>query len=151
MTDLRESAGFRKLQLAIEQSWSAFTTPETRWSPDNPAIGQCAVTSCVVQDYYGGDILHTVAKLPNRDREGHFYNFIDGEEIDLTRQQFPLGTVLREGRPKTKEFATTRDYIFSFGWNCMGYAVLKNSVEVALASQRYSSRRHSLEDDRIKV
>lgn len=65
----------------LKAAWSAHTA--TTWTPDNPALGQCSVTALVVQDHLGGAILKT--------RVGaawHFYNWIDGERLDLTRGQF---------------------------------------------------------------
>ena len=65
----------------LERCWSARTSRQ--WSPDNPANGQCAVTSLVLQDIYGGSLLKT--------RVGdawHFYNEIDGRIVDLTESQF---------------------------------------------------------------
>jgi hypothetical protein len=77
---------------------SAFTTPDGlfeklkaawskessgSWSAENPVKGQCSVTSLVVQDIFGGDILKT------KTRGGtHFYNSIDGVRWDLTISQF---------------------------------------------------------------
>jgi hypothetical protein len=77
---------------------SAFTTPDAlferlkiawskessdSWSAENPAKGQCSVTSLVVHDLFGGDILKT------KTRGGtHFYNSINGVRWDLTISQF---------------------------------------------------------------
>lgn len=62
-------------------SWSIQTS--SKWSYDNPAKGQCGVTTLVVNDLFGGDILKT--QTP----EGwHFYNRIDGQRYDLTETQF---------------------------------------------------------------
>ena len=74
-----------QLQQAIEQSWDADTCyPEsaTDWTPDNPALGQCAVTALIVHDYFGGQI------FGNRDYH-HYWNYTEsGQEIDFTRSQF---------------------------------------------------------------
>ena len=66
--------------------WSAETAfwPE-RWTPDRPSVGQCAVTSMLVFDRFGGDILRTVNQ-----GAPHYWNRIDGLEVDLTRDQFDL-------------------------------------------------------------
>lgn len=75
MTSLRE---------AITSTWSAETAhdPET-WTPERPSTGQCYVTSMIIQDEFGGDIV--AVKVP----EGrHFYNVVDGMDIDMTRDQF---------------------------------------------------------------
>ena len=61
--------------------WSSQTA--IQWSPDNPALGQCNVTSLLIEELFGGRILKT------RYREGfHFYNEIDGCRYDFTASQF---------------------------------------------------------------
>ncbi|PFA63066.1 hypothetical protein CN378_18705 [Bacillus sp. AFS015802] len=66
---------------ALERSWSLKTS--SKWTADNPAKGQCGVTSLVVNDLLGGEIYKTL--LP----EGwHFYNRIDRIRQDFTASQF---------------------------------------------------------------
>ena len=53
------------------------------WSPSTPAKNHCSITSLIVQDYFGGEILRT------RTSGGtHFYNAVDGRKWDLTVSQF---------------------------------------------------------------
>lgn len=54
-----------------------------KWSPHNPAVGQCLVTALCVQDKYGGDIWSVKVG-----RNSHFVNVIDGALHDLTISQF---------------------------------------------------------------
>jgi len=68
---------------AVRQSWSVETSP--RWQPENPARGECNVTSLVFNDRFGGEIL----KTPVGD-QWHFYNHLDGKIYDLTADQFPV-------------------------------------------------------------
>jgi hypothetical protein len=65
----------------LPDAWS--TESSNSWSAENPAKGQCSVTSLVVQDLFGGDILKTRTKGGT-----HFYNRIDGVRHDLTISQF---------------------------------------------------------------
>jgi len=66
---------------------------------DNPARGQCAVTSLVVQDVFGGQILKTrLQQLP------HFYNLIDGCRFDFTSRQF-ADSIDYEDLPSDREEA----------------------------------------------
>ncbi|MGW4068740.1 YunG family protein [Nocardia grenadensis] len=74
---------------AIRSSWSAETSSAPAERTGSPAEGQCAVTACVVHDYLGGGILHTVATLPSGETVSHYLNHIDGQTVDLTAQQFP--------------------------------------------------------------
>ncbi len=76
---MRDDIAFFAARLV--NAWSLQSS--TKWRADNPACGQCSVTSLVVQDVFGGILLKT--------RVGpywHFYNEIDGERYDLTLSQF---------------------------------------------------------------
>ncbi|MCM2477141.1 hypothetical protein HGO38_27185 [Rhizobium sp. CG5] len=66
---------------ALAQAWSCDTA--SSWTVENPAKGQCSVTSLVAQDLFGGDILMT--RTPGGT---HFYNRIAGERFDFTVSQF---------------------------------------------------------------
>ncbi len=76
VTDLNDFA------IAIRQCWSVETSP--RWLPENPARGQCNVTTLVFNDHFGGEILKTSVG-----DQWHFYNRVDGTIYDLTAEQFP--------------------------------------------------------------
>jgi hypothetical protein len=70
-----------RILAALYHSWSIVTAAQ--WMPENPAKGQCNVTTLLVHDAFGGDIL----KTPLADGH-HFYNRIDGERMDFTASQF---------------------------------------------------------------
>ena len=104
-----------RLKRIFEKAWSADTSSDpANWSPENPAWGQCAVTACVAQDVLGGDIVWCEAETPKGDKISHYFNIVGGEKIDFTARQFPKGTLIPEGQPKTKGHASTRDYVLSF-------------------------------------
>jgi|UniRef100_A0A7C1T0A3 hypothetical protein len=65
----------------LTNAWSRETS--SFWSLDNPARGQCGVTSLVVQDVFGGQI-----SKPPLQQGLHFYNLIDGHRFDFTSDQF---------------------------------------------------------------
>lgn len=65
----------------LTKAWSGETS--SLWSTDNPARGQCGVTSLVVQDLFGGQILKTPLQ-----QGAHFYNLIAGRRFDFTSDQF---------------------------------------------------------------
>jgi hypothetical protein len=72
------------LYRAISRVWSADTSsPTNAWSPSNPAQNHCSITSLIVNDYFGGEILSTQTAGGT-----HFYNLIDGRRWDLTVSQF---------------------------------------------------------------
>ena len=70
-----------RVAAALIGSWSIETSGN--WLADNPARGQCNVTTLLIHELFGGEILKT--PLPQGD---HFYNRIDGERTDLTASQF---------------------------------------------------------------
>ncbi|MFD2445533.1 hypothetical protein ACFSO7_16360 [Bacillus sp. CGMCC 1.16607] len=70
-----------ELIVALFKSWSLESS--SKWSKDNPAKGQCGVTTLVVNDILGGEIKKT--KLPDG---WHFYNIINKKRYDFTASQF---------------------------------------------------------------
>ena len=59
------------------------------WSPQNKTLGQCSITSFLLQDIYGGKVYG----IPLEDGSYHCYNVVDGKVFDITSEQFP-GQVL---------------------------------------------------------
>lgn len=102
---------------ALSKSWSSESS--SKWTFDNPAKGQCGVTSLVVNDILGGEIRKT--ELP----EGwHFYNFINGKRYDLTASQFREDIVYMD-------ISSNREEAYS-DTNEKQYNYLKQSVLVNL-------------------
>ncbi len=132
---VEKQSNISKEQLAkiLEESWDKQTSASEEWSPANKALGQCAVTACVVQDYLGGNILNTTATLPDGTPDSHYYNLIDDEEVDLTRSQFPEGTTFTDGAPKTKGYASTREYVLSHQPTNDRYDILKQRVAAQIS------------------
>lgn len=72
------------LYRALATVWAADTaSPAAGWSATTPARNHCSVTSLVVQDHFGGEILKTATSGGT-----HFYNLIEGRRWDLTVSQF---------------------------------------------------------------
>ena len=64
------------------------------WTPDNPSLGQCAVTALLVQSEYGGDIIRAEMEGFGPDSWSHYWNRLpNGDECDLTWEQFLGGQV----------------------------------------------------------
>ncbi|WP_051022255.1 YunG family protein [Nocardia pneumoniae] len=116
------------LASALQRSWSAETSSTPDWTETNRAKGQCAVTACVVQDYFGGDILNTVATLPSNETVSHYFNVIGGETIDLTRGQFPEGTTFTRPTAKLGRYSSTREYCLSYENTRLRYEELRGRV-----------------------
>ena len=83
MPDSRSALSFdpNQIQDALRKAWSLSTS--SQWTANNPAAGQCNVTSLLVHELFGGDLLKTL--LPAGD---HFYNRIGGKRYDFTACQF---------------------------------------------------------------
>jgi len=70
-----------EVQSALRKAWSLATA--SQWTASNPAAGQCNITSLLVHELFGGELLRT--PLPAGD---HFYNRIKGQRYDFTASQF---------------------------------------------------------------
>ena len=129
---LMESVDKKSLREAFLKSWSRETSyPKTKdqWSPKNPSFGQCAVTSLIVNDLYGGKIVY------NNDYH-HFWNILqNGRVIDLTRSQFEGSFMItdyvestRESMLNTKEALSARTQ--------QRYKLLKKRIEKILHAKK---------------
>ena len=77
----------RTLYELFKKCWCANTcAPRMRddWSEKNPTLGQCSITSFIVQDLLGGEVYG----IPLPDGGYHCYNEVDGSIFDLTSEQF---------------------------------------------------------------
>ena len=92
-----------ELKQLLMESWLLETcSPGLRdkWHEENPSLGQCAITSLIVNDFFGGKIMRCMASTGS-----HYYNIIDDEIIDLTKEQF-LGEIpdYEKGEERTREY-----------------------------------------------
>ncbi len=88
---------------AIRDCWSVVTsgTPE-QWSEENPAVGQCDVSSFVAWDYLGGDLVLAKVFIDGEQTEHHYWNRINGADHDLTGEQY-------RGNEEVREFSIVSD------------------------------------------
>lgn len=117
----------------LQKSWSKETSycPD-EWNELNPSLGQCAVSALVVHDYFGGNIVWSEAVLPNGQIVSHYFNSIEGKEVDITRSQFPEGSIISKGVEKKKGFATARDFMLSHDNTKRRYELLRMEVRNCL-------------------
>lgn len=74
---------------AIRDSWSAESSEHfEEWTPDNPAFGQCDVSSLIAWEYLGGELVLSQVFVNGEMTEHHYWNRVDGLDLDLTREQF---------------------------------------------------------------
>ncbi|MBO4229569.1 MAG: hypothetical protein J5938_04375 [Clostridia bacterium] len=75
------------LYRALLCCWSADTCAprlRSRWTPDNPTLGQCSTTAFLAQELFGGDVYG----IPQEDGGVHCFNRVGGVSFDLTSEQF---------------------------------------------------------------
>ena len=106
-----------QLAPALRAAWCAATSANPAWTARNPALGQCAVTALVVQDHFGGDLMRGMV-----DGESHYWNRIDGVDVDLTLSQFGPHAVIHDA------VSRDRDYVLSFPETADRYGRLRRRV-----------------------
>lgn len=102
----------------LRQAWSIRSS--SLWTAENPAAGQCGVTSLVLQDIFGGDILFTRVR-----GRLHFYNRINEHRFDLTTSQF-------ESPVEYEDLSCTRDFVFTDCTRAQ-YKALKDDLDALLS------------------
>ena len=109
------------LLVMLRRAWSRSTSADPEgWSEVNPAWGQCAVTSLVLQDLLGGTLCRTIV-----DGNSHYFNILDnGEEVDLTWEQFPFGATKTDRQPRERSF------VLSFPDTARRYILLRTAVDL---------------------
>lgn len=85
------------LKECLQESWSKETSADPKkWTADNPAWGQCAVTTLVAQDFYGGNITRLdLSGAPDPEvaaMRSHYFNCFNGQNVDYSISQFPCDT-----------------------------------------------------------
>ena len=56
---------------------------QNEWNDENKCFGMCAITSLIINDYFGGDICKIYV-----DGISHYFNLIKNRIVDLTSSQF---------------------------------------------------------------
>lgn len=86
------------LDAALRASWAVDTcSPDDQadWRPDNPARGHCDITSLIVNDLFGGELMVGTVHLDGEQRGFHWWNRLpSGAELDLTFEQFQCGQTI---------------------------------------------------------
>lgn len=89
-----------QIREALEASWDEQTSYLAVKQEGNPALGQCYPTSRVVQHFFPETEIVKGKVWNGKEIETHFWNVLkvkdDLYHIDLTWQQFPQGSKVRE-------------------------------------------------------
>lgn len=92
-----------ELKKYLTSAWSEETcvlSLRSQWNKNNPSLGQCAITSLIVNDMFGGKIMRCLSETGS-----HYYNMVDGVIIDLTAMQFLNEKPYYEtGEERTREY-----------------------------------------------
>jgi hypothetical protein len=118
---------------ALRQSWSYETTfDHPGWSEQNPARGQCVISSLIMQDYFGGELRrYQVAGKGINER--HYVNVLDGGiVIDTTASQYDIPVRLTILPVELGEFASIRDKRLSDDETRGRYELLAKKVRTIL-------------------
>jgi len=130
-----------ELKRIIELSWCEDTCLDSLkkdWNENNKSLGQCAVTSLIVNLYMGGKIMR--CETP---KGGHYFNIINDEIVDLTKSQFDFIPNYENGEERTE------DYLLSNEDTKNRYlSLLKNVKENFL---KFGSKEYKLLDETGKV
>lgn len=103
----RQKEGNEKLQTlddlynVLRKSWckeTAYPSSQVDWEESDPSYGQCAITAMLVHDMFGG----TIHRIRIEGGGTHYFNYIDGHYIDLTREQFDLYDMPIQYEPNEK-------------------------------------------------
>lgn len=97
--------------------WAADTAQDaSRWTPDNPTFGHCAVAALLVQDTMGGDLMRVLV-----DGDSHYFNRLpSGTLVDVTVSQFGGREI-----DYTAAEIRGRDYVLGFPDTARRYDLLK--------------------------
>ncbi len=120
----------QELSEALQASWSADTAYSAEeWSQGNKARGQCVISSLVVQDYFGGEL------LPYSIDEGtlhetHYVNRLDdGTIIDTTASQYRHPVNMRVKSVQLSGSTSIREKRLADASTQKRYEILKKRVE----------------------
>lgn len=114
---------------ALLDCWCAETCAprmRSRWSPENPSLGQCSVTAFLAQALFGG----TVWGIPLPEGGFHCFNKACGGIFDLTSEQF--GGVILD---YTNAVLQSRDVHFFKQEKYARYVLLRRSLLARCRSQ----------------
>jgi hypothetical protein len=101
-----------KLTKVLQGSWSSETSNWGGELPaDNPARGQCVVSSLVVQDYLGGELVRVHAIGDGIDEKHYFNQLPDGTILDTTGMQYkkPVTFTVSPVDLEKKGYSTVRE------------------------------------------
>ena len=117
-----------QLKQLLVLSWSYETCSpglKSMWTKDNPYLGQCAITSLIVNDLFGGKIMRCMTSTGS-----HYYNLINDTIVDLTREQFV------DEIPQYEDASErTREYLLSNTDTRERYLLLRTNLQQVMEKE----------------
>jgi len=114
------------LRKLLEKSWSKQTIwHKAEFKPELPSAGQCYVTSILLYDIFGGELISADILFEGKYESHYWIKLPNGREFDLTSDQFNGDGI--NPMPKDKIFGR---WIFSKKINkrCKRYLRLKEKI-----------------------
>lgn len=120
---------------ALQSSWAKDTAFDPKeWSEGNKARGQCVVSSLVIQDYLGGDLVRYSVDEGDL-HETHYANRLDsGVILDTTASQYTEPVTMRIKPVDLKGFSSVREKRLADNSTRKRYEILKARVDQLLAN-----------------
>ena len=127
----------QEITSALQKSWSADTAFDPLdWSMKNKARGQCVVSSLVVQDYFGGELIKYEVNEGSL-HETHYMNKLDnGTVIDTTQSQYTKPVNLRQAHANCGNFKSLREKRLADPSTASRYAILKQRVVIHVKAEK---------------
>ena len=97
------------IQNALNSTWEIDDTPI--WSSENHLNGQSSLTSHLIYDIFGGEILKK-----RKDDGWHYFNMVDGQCIDFTTPEMVISydnkliEILASSPEETDKYFESEDY-----------------------------------------
>ena len=115
---------------ALQSSWAKDTAFDPKeWSESNKARGQCVVSSLVIQDYLGGDLVRYSVDEGDL-HETHYANRLDsGVILDTTASQYTEPVTMRIKPVDLKDFSSVREKRLADNSTRKRYEILKARVD----------------------
>ncbi|MCQ2800384.1 MAG: hypothetical protein MJ216_00305 [Bacilli bacterium] len=122
---IKDQRHLYELMLDIWCEYSCAPRMRKDWSKENITLGQCSITSFLVQDIFGGEVYGV--KLD--DGNFHCFNIINDQWFDLTSEQF--GSQKLE---YTTEYPQSRAAHFEKEEKYQRYLYIKSKLKEIIAS-----------------
>lgn len=59
------------------------------WTPERPSTGQCHVSSLILREFFGGEVVEGLVVCGQAWVAVHYWLVVGGVSVDVTRDQFP--------------------------------------------------------------